>query len=195
VTPPPDAEVVRALTKILTSAEFQEPLINRVWTAIFSVLERVVRFLAGLGAGTRLALVVGCALLLVVLLVDIVRTFLDAGLRAGRPLPRGSAGVEPPPTSSAEMAARARALAAEGRLRDAARALQEALLIELCARHGLAFQRELTDWEWLERLSADDAVVDFTRRTERLAFGKAAPDPAGFADCDHRFMALVGAAA
>jgi hypothetical protein len=94
----------------------------------------------------------------------------------------------PTPASLAE---RAKALAAAGMLREAARALHQALLLHLCARAGIPWRPTVSDWEWLTRLPPSPSLAEFTRRAERLAFGRE-PDAKQFESCVHIYDELVG---
>src|SRR5581483_8474591 len=82
-----------------------------------------------------------------------------------------------PPTSD-ELLADARYFRSQGRLREAARALQQARLVLECRRQSVAWRPTLADWEWIDLLGRPPALVDFTRATQKLAFGAAPTAPA-----------------
>jgi hypothetical protein len=99
-----------------------------------------------------------------------------------------------PGLSPDAIAERARHLAAQGRLRDAARALQQSLLLSMCLRRGLSWQPTLADWEWMGLLRASPVLVDFTRRTQLLAFGTK-PERTAFDECLGIYERLLSEAA
>jgi len=78
------------------------------------------------------------------------------------------------PTWQALMA-HARALASEGRLREAARALQQAVYSVLASRKRLPWDGARADWEWVALLNTEQLVA-FTEEAQALAYGSAAAD-------------------
>jgi len=93
-----------------------------------------------------------------------------------------------------ELLADARRYKSQARLREAARALQQARLLLECRRQSVAWRPTLADWEWIDRLGRPAALVEFTRATQRVAFGTDPTMPALEA-CEARLLAELGEAA
>jgi hypothetical protein len=75
--------------------------------------------------------------------------------------------------------ARARTLASEGRLREGARALQQAVYSALASRQRLAWDGARADWEWVARLRNEPGsepelatfLIAFTENAQAIAYG------------------------
>jgi hypothetical protein len=188
---PEDAAIDAHLREILASDEFRPPLSDRFWQHFVDFLKWIIRALTGLSLGGTLVVVVIAAGLLAALVVVSWRLFgrsLAPSPRSELEPEKDAQGRAPTPWSLAE---RAQALAADGRLREAARALHQALLLHLCARSGLPWRSTVSDWEWLTRLPPSPPLTEFTRQAERLAFGRE-PDAHQFASCVRLYDQLVG---
>jgi hypothetical protein len=178
------------LRAILNSSEFQEPLSSRAMHQLMHFLLAWFSWIGSLSTPALALIVAVCLAVLAAIAAQIWFAF-----RKNPSRPRKGGGIEnlatvDPDLSPEAIAQRARALAGQGRLRDAARALQQSLLISLCLRRGLAWQPTLADWEWMDLLRASPGLVDFTRRTQLLAFGTK-PEPAAFDECVLLYERLV----
>jgi hypothetical protein len=67
-------------------------------------------------------------------------------------------------------------------LREAARALQQAVYLVLASRKRLAWDGARADWEWVARLGSEPELVVFTEEAQAIAYGGPATDsgPARF---------------
>lgn len=185
---PSEAEITERLQAILASDEFTPRAADdiRLW------LERLNEMLSVWRRFDEGARVVAFFVLVAAFAFVLWLVYKVLALRGPRLAP--SAGSESPvegerlpPTSAL---AHARALADAGLLRDAARALQAAVLHAACMERNVAWRPELSDGEWLELLRPSEEVVALSRSTERLAFG---PDPtrAVFDACERAARALL----
>jgi hypothetical protein len=191
---PTAPEVQRALDEVYALPEFAERTLPgplrwlaerwaglKAWIAVlferFQVLETTAPFLFWL-------VVAGLALAALAIIGHFVLAA-EGAWRARERRPRaaaetGAAAARGP----AEWEAEARRAAAEGRLRDAALALYQALLLRLDARGALRFDASKTpgDYRLETRAKPDSARVldDFLRRFEPVAFGGRPLDGPGY---------------
>jgi hypothetical protein len=183
---PTDAEISDRLRAILRSDEFQPSLSDRLWLAIRGSLD----WLAGMGPAVR-ALVIGACLLVLLAIATVLWRFY---LEAAATQRQGSTGKtgrhDEKPLSPQALLAKSRTLEEQGLLRDAARALQHALLLQLCLEREVPWRLSLSDWEWVRIFEPSESVVDFTRATQRLAFGPE-PNRADFAVCAQQVHAWI----
>jgi hypothetical protein len=126
---------------------------------------------------------------LIVVAVSVWRSYRGALAPRRRTIRQDVLGEETSP-SPQKLLSRARALAEEGYLRDAARALQEAMLLQTSRERRVPWRSSLSDWEWIRLLHPSESVVDFTRATERLAFGPE-PSRAAFDACARGVQSLL----
>ena len=185
-----DADVAEHLRAILNSSEFQEPLASRATQQLLHLLRTWLDWVGALSTPTLVLIVAVCLAALAAIAVQIWFAFRKGPLRPRMGGQIDGLATSDPGLSPEAIAERARALAAQGLLRDAARALQQSLLLSLCLRRGLAWQPTLADWEWMDLLHASSGLVDFTRRTQLLAFGTK-PEPAAFDECVLLYDRLV----
>jgi len=87
-----------------------------------------------------------------------------------------------------ELLADARRFRADGQLREAARALQQARLLLECRRRAVTWRGTLADWEWMAVLGRPAGLVEFTRATQTIAFG-ADPSAPAVEACERRLVA------
>ena len=185
---PSDADIAERLSRILASEEFQPEASDRLLRWLSELDAKFGAWLSSLhGLGSVLALALGT--LAVALLVWALQAWLVSPEVARRPSADGSAEPELD-ASPASLLARARALADAGSLREAARALQAAVLRAACDQRELEWRPALSDGEWLSVLGPSEALVALTRATERIAFG---PEPtrAAFEACDREARGLL----
>jgi len=188
---PEDAATDAHLREILASDEFKPPLSDRFWQHVVDFLKWILGALSGLSLGGTIVVAVIAAGLLLALVAVSWRLFgrsLTPSLLSNIGPEKVAPASAPTPSSLAE---RAQELAAAGKLREAARALHQALLLHLCARSGVPWRPTVSDWEWLTRLPPSRPLTEFTRQAERLAFGRD-PDAHQFASCVHLYDQLVG---
>ena len=192
---PADEEIRRRLTAILASPEFQpvaEPAwvraLKRLWRALVAWLERVP-------AAGRWAIVAGCLVALAGLGYYVFVTFRRLLREAPRTRHARAGEIEGArvPTWQ-ELLADARYYKSQARLREAARALQQARLLLECQRQSVSWRPTLADWEWIDRLGRPAGLVEFTRATQNVAFGTDPTMPALEA-CEARLLAELGGAA
>jgi hypothetical protein len=188
VSLPSDADIHARLRAILASPEFQEPTEPGWWTAFKKAWIWIVDRLSGLGPVARWAILFGALALLGGLLYYVVTTFRRLLNEAPRSH-RGTAapGIAHEPTCE-ELLADARRFRAEGRLREAARTLQQARLLLECRRRAVSWRSALADWEWMAVLGRPAGLVEFTRATQAIAFG-AAPSAPAVEACELRLAA------
>ena len=192
---PADDEIRQRLAAILASPEFRKPeepawvrVLRKVWHALVAWLEHVPPM-------GRWAIAAGCLLALIGLGYYVFVTF-QRLLREAPRTRQGRAGElagARVPTSE-ELLADARSYKSQGRLREAARALQQARLLLECQRQSVAWRPTLADWEWIDRLGRPAALVEFTRATQNVAFG-ADPTVPALEACEARLLAELGEAA
>lgn len=185
---PSEVEIAERLQAILASDEFR-PRVSDDIGLWLERLEEMLRAWRGFEEGARaLALLVMVAAFVFILQLVYSVFSLRGPTLAPSAGSKSPAETEPlPPTS---LLARARALADAGLVRDAARALQAAVLHAACTERNVAWRPELSDGEWLELLRPSEELVALSRSTERLAFG---PDPtrAVFDACERAARALL----
>jgi hypothetical protein len=182
---PSDGEIRDRLTAILADPEFRGPDEPAWWTTVKKAWYALVDALDRLSPVARWAILLGALAVLAAIVLHTIATF----RRLLRDAPRTRDGraerkLAREPTCE-ELLAEARALRAGGQLRQAARALQQARLLLECRRRSLAWRPTLADWEWIDQLGRPAALVDFTRATQRLAFG-ADPSPREVEACEAR---------
>jgi hypothetical protein len=189
VTSPSDSQIAERLRAILDSPEFHKHFSDYATEEVTKALKAIFHWLKELSPELRWGLVAVCALLLAAIALQ---TWLL--LRSGsRSLPvAGRRGVMDGEVGDAPevIAARARALAASGRVREAARALQQAALLRLSRERGLPWRPELADWEWVAALRDVAGLGEFTRAAQRIAYGPDS-DARGFESCEHLYAALT----
>jgi hypothetical protein len=186
---PEDAAIDAHLRQILASDEFKPPMTDRFWDGFIDALKRIFGLLAGLGTIGSLVVALIAGGVLLALAFRAWRLFGRSVVPSRQPKSERDSDMRGPTAPS--LAERAKALAMEGRWRDAARALHQALLVQLCARAGIEWRDAVSDWEWLSRLPPSPSLAEFTRSAERLAFGQR-PDEAQFANCVRLYDELVG---
>ena len=194
---PSDAEIRDRLGAILAAPEFRGPDEPAWWTALKRAWRALTGALDGLTPVARWAILLGALALLAAIVAHVVTTFRRLLREAPRTRDaRARPDVAREPTCE-ELLAEARALRAGGRLREAALALQQARLLLECRRRAIGWRPTLADWEWIETLGRPAALVEFTRATQRLAFGGAAPPEmlGQLAACEARLAAELEARA
>lgn len=186
---PEDAAIDGHLREILASAEFEPPMTDRFWNGFIDALKWIFHTMSGLGTiGSFVVAVIAGGILLALTLR--AWGLFGHSVAPSRQSARASERDVGAPAGPS-LAERAKALAVEGRWRDAARALHQALLVQLCARAGIEWRDAISNWEWLSRLPPSPPLTEFTRSAERLAFGQR-PDGAQFEQCVRLYDALVG---
>ena len=192
---PPDAEIRQRLAAILASPEFRKA-VDPAWVrALRKIWHWLVERLEHVPAVGRWAIVVGCLVALIGLGYYVFVTFrrlLREAPRTHQARAGELAGARVP--TSEELLADARHYKSQGRLREAARALQQARLLLECQRQSMAWRPTLADWEWIDRLGRPAALVEFTRATQNVAFGTDPTVPALEA-CEARLLAELEEAA
>jgi hypothetical protein len=188
VTLPSDAEIHARLRAILATPEFQGPTEPGWWTAFKKAFTWIVDRLSGLGPIARWAILLGAVAALGGLIYHIITTF----ARLLHEAPRMRQGTAEPasarePTCE-ELLADARRFRADGQLRQAARALQQARLLLECRRRAVTWRRTLADWEWMAVLGRPAGLIEFTRATQTIAFG-ADPSAPAVEACERRLVA------
>jgi hypothetical protein len=183
-----DADIEDRLHAILAAPEFQGKPSDYFQRWLASLLVRTVDWLSGLPSGTRWLLVLICVLLLVGLVIEMVAS-VDAGAtppvrRTGYRDDHADVGEEPD-----RLAQAARRLAAAGRLREAARTLQQAAFVSISRRRGLPWRPDLADWEWVALLGHSPVLDSFTRQSQRVAYGPGA-EIAEFAVCERLYVEI-----
>ena len=190
MTVPADAETRERLRVILAQPEFQQAQEPAWWRALKKIFYRLLGWLDGQPAAVRWLLLLLAVGLLVAIAAHLFLTFRQVLREA--PLTRGGRADVPTartPTSD-QLLAEARALRAAGRLREAARALQQARLLFECQRRAVVWRPTLADWEWIEELGRPADLVDFTRATQTIAFG-ATPSLPALEACEGRLVAAL----
>lgn len=187
---PAPAEVAARLRAILRSDEFQPRLSERIWVSVEDALRAFRFWLDGLGPATRLLVILVSLLILGALAMHLWRSFREA-MGSERLAGGGAARDEPSVPSPGALLERARSLADAGLLRDASRALQEALLLQACRERNLPWRPSLSDWEWVGLLRPSEEIVEVTRTAQRMAFGRQ-PSRVEFDVCSHRVHELIG---
>ncbi len=189
MTSPSDSEIAQRLHAILDTPEFHKRFSDYAMEELTKGLKVIFHWLQGLSPVMRWWLFAVCVLLLSaialqtwLLLRSAKRSLRVASGRGRIALDFG----EDPET----LAARSRKLAEAGRLREAARALQQAALLRLARERGLPWRPELADWEWVAALPGAPGLGELTRATQQLAYGPD-PRPEGFAACDRLYVALA----
>lgn len=186
---PPDEAIAKALTAIVGSPEFQAKPSDWLTEKIEEAFRALGHWLRDLPRGERWLLLAGCTLALAALFTHLIWTLRQAGKGVERR--RRERESRPPKAARpSEVLSLARRLVSEGRLRDAARALQQALLLELADRNGLAWRPEVSDWEWVAILPSDPRLAEFTRAIQSVAYGPAA-ELAEFESCERLFAEIA----
>jgi len=186
---PTDAGIAARLRAILSSDEFQPRASERLLLWFEDLVRSLLRWLDALSPARRVNISIVCVVVLVAVAVQVFRSYRDAAAPRRSSLGKGVAADQTVP-SPEKLLSRARSLADEGLLRDAARALQEAMLLQTSRDLSLPWRSSLSDWEWIELLHPSESIVDFTRATQRLAFGPR-PSRAEFDACAHRVHSLI----
>jgi hypothetical protein len=188
---PGDAEIREQLRAILAAPEFQESQDPAWWRWFKKLVNGLGLWIEQQPAAIRWLLLLLAIGLLVAIAIHLFTTFRQV-LREV-PLTRGGAADLPVirTQTSADLLAEARALRAAGRLREAARALQQARLLLECQRRSIPWRSTLADWEWIDQLGRPPALVEFTRATQTIAFG-ASPSLPAVEACEGRLLAELG---
>jgi hypothetical protein len=186
---PSDADLRTRLTAILDSPEFQPPADPAWWSALKKIWNGLLAFLGDLPPAGRWAIFALAMAMLAGLVYYVTLTF----QRILRDTPYRRSVVAPDPAltraqTCEELLADARRLKADGQLREAARALQQARLLLECRRRSVAWRPTLADWEWIAELGRPAGLVEFTRATQKVAFG-AEPSAAALEACEARLVA------
>ncbi|MHB1846743.1 MAG: hypothetical protein ACYCWW_18130 [Deltaproteobacteria bacterium] len=189
--PPPDPAISRTLSSILGAPEFQAKPSDWVTERLERLLRALGHWLRALTPGQRWALLTLSGLALAAIVAHVVWTLVSAGRGAATRAPRVGS-LAQAPIDPAAVRALAQRLAGEGRLREAARALHQALLLELARRRGLARRSELSDWEWVALLPADERLSEFTRVAQSVAYGPRA-ERRELEACERLFAELAAA--
>ncbi|MHB8419991.1 MAG: hypothetical protein ACYDCL_18095 [Myxococcales bacterium] len=179
--PPADSEITARLQAILRSDPFHRRISDDLQEWLEKGIPGALHWLRSLPPAARWTIFAACVLLLAAIALQLYLGLRPAGSGTGRGRQRaqaGEVGAEP-----GALAALARALAAEGRVREAARALQQAALLRLSRERGLPWRAELADWEWVAELVSVRGLAELTRAAQRLAYGPE-PDRAAFAECE-----------
>ncbi len=184
---PADREVAVRLRAILASPEFHPRASDWLRGRFEAAIQGVFQWLGGLSPAERWGLLALCLGGLAAIAVQVwltVRPSAPPGAKAIAAGGRAEDGASP-----GTLVARADVLARDGRLREAARLLQEAALLRLSRESGLRWRADRSDWEWVAVLPAARGLPELTRATERVAFGPTA-DAAAFAACRRAYEAL-----
>lgn len=186
---PTDEEIAQRLRDILASEAFQPDPTQALWRKILAFLDQLLAWLQGLDAMLRLAIGAACVVALVGLVLHVWSQLVTARRPTGRADEAGLSHHETGATPTM-MLQRAENLATAGHLRDAARALQQAVFLDLCLTRQVPWRASTADWEWLALLQPAPEVTHFTRAAQRLAFG---PEPTreDFDACAQRAQALL----
>ncbi|HET7462452.1 MAG TPA: DUF4129 domain-containing protein [Longimicrobium sp.] len=183
---PTAQQVQQAVARVYARPEFQEQHRRTwgdwVWSKLAKVFHwiaehlRLVRGLEDTRPGHYWALIIGLVVLLVALLGHITWTALRVA-RMGDEVdaPAADKGKRPKPRTAADWEAEAMRLAAEGRLREAAAALYQSLLLRLDALGVVRFDRSKTPGDYRREArkhpEAATALGAFLRLFEPVAFG------------------------
>jgi len=169
-------EVLRA---ILADPEFDAGWQEQAGRWLAHALRAAQRWLAGLPAVERWALLGICVAILGWLGWSMVASYRE--MKAPHSgAERGDANEVAVQPAWRVLAARAQSLASEGRLREAARALQQAVYSLLAARGRMAWDGARADWEWVTRLNAGPELAAFTEEAQSIAYGGADPAAARY---------------
>jgi len=140
----------------------------------------------------RWALLLACVAILAWLVWTMIASYREMMAPDASALKGAGEAAAKLPTWQALMA-HARALASEGRVREAARALQQAVYSVLASRKRLAWDGARADWEWVARLGtgpeAGPELAAFTEQAQAIAYGGAGADSGGT-----RFESLLATA-
>jgi hypothetical protein len=186
---PSDGEIRTAIARILGGPEFQEPASAKLIAWLGRLIRHLMERLAAMSGPGRALVIIACVAALAVIVIQWIAMYRRA--MAGPEGARRAGGMASSSEASAEELARmARALAGRGEVREAARALQLAVLRVFCRRRGLTWRPSLSDWEWARLLERPADLVRFTRRTQALAFGERA-DAAEFDACEAESRAIA----
>jgi hypothetical protein len=187
---PSDAEIADRLRAILQSDEFQPSFSERMLVWLERAFRTVRDWLEHLGPAQRLVVVIVSVLVLAAVVFRIGQ-LVRYSVGPSRFEPAARVSDEQVPLSPALLVERALSLADGGFVRDAARALQQALLLQACQDQNVAWRPSLSEWEWIRLLQPSGAIVDFTYAAQRLAFG---PEPSreAFDACAQAVAAFLG---
>jgi hypothetical protein len=188
VTSPSDSEIADRLREILDSPEFHKRFSDYATEELTKGLKAIFHWLQALSPEMRWGLLVVCGLLLAAIALQ-TWLLLRSSSRSVRTARNGTIDLDVGEAPEA-IAARARKLAEAGRIREAARALQQAALLRFSRERGLPWRPELADWEWVAALRDVPGLGEFTRAAQRIAYGPD-PDQDGFTSCDHLYVALT----
>jgi hypothetical protein len=197
---PSAGEVRQALERVYAREELAPPpaevpsfvqRVQELWTWAGEVARGWLRSLAVMHGENPVlfwVLMGWMVVTLVAILVHIAYTAVAAWRvrdRGGAPRPTAAAAAAPPPPDTAEAwDAEARRAAAEGRLRDAAVALYQAVVLRLDARGVVRREQAKTPGEYRREARRDPvagpAFTAFLRQFEPVAFGGRPIDGAGY---------------
>lgn len=201
---PSAAEVERTLAAVLARPEFAPPPRRPFFGAVVAALQwlgaRIAAFLGwlfpdfdGSDPAWSVAGRIGLLVLIVVALALVgrvaYRTFVRLR-RDGRGGPRAPAGPAGPsgPHTGEEWEAEARALAGQGRWREAAVALYHAVLQRLAAIEAVRLDAAKTPGDYRRELRGrpglEEPMTAFVRRFETVALGRTPPDRAAWEALD-----------
>jgi hypothetical protein len=166
------ADPQRTLQEILADPEFQGDWQERAGAWVEKEVHALLRWLDQLPAVYEWLLAALCLAVLVWIGVGLVAGYreMSAVREGGGPKPREGAGGAP---AGLDLARRAAELRELGRLREAARTLQQAAYQALAARRGLAWDEAEADWEWVRALAGEPGVAAFTESAQALAYDRA----------------------
>ncbi len=177
---PADAEVAARLRAILASREFAPHVGDDFRRRLDGWFHSIFDWLSGLSRWQRWAILAFCLASLAAVALEVWWSLRPEPIpgreRRARGAPLSGGGGE------RSLRRRADALAAEGRFREAARLLHEAVLHRLARERGLPWRPELSDWEWVALLPSARGLAELTRTAQRVAYGPE-PGAADFAAC------------
>ncbi|MFH0900579.1 MAG: hypothetical protein V2A73_08115 [Pseudomonadota bacterium] len=188
-----DAEVADRLRHILASEEFQPSSRDRLFDWIAEKLGAFRLWLDGLGSIELAIVVLVCLGLLAAIATHawfvlrelMTKTSANSHRQDGTSAEDGKDQLSP--DACLGQACRH---AESGRLRDAARILQQALLLLLCRNRGVTWRPAVSDWEWMRILRAPSPALELTRANQRLAFGPEPPARSAFDECLHHLREI-----
>jgi hypothetical protein len=169
---PGEHDLQQALDRVFSRPEFQEPWSERAWRELGKAVVRLFDWLSNAGVSVQLVIVVVLLAVLVLLLWHLVGAYKRV-IHGGTSLRRGVRPPERARASPRDLLAEAERLLAEGRAREAARALQHGMLLQRCAISGVPWEPSVSDGEWLARFGWPDDLARYTRTTQRVAFSDA----------------------
>ena len=186
---PSDTEIENRLRDILSSAPFQSHADSAWLTSLKDALTKVALWLAGLNFGVRVGIAIVCLMVLGFLLVRLLNLLPETRRLVGTRSAREVSQIETYLTPE-QWLHRAVWLAENNRRREAARALQQAVILRQCLMRHVRWRDSTADGEWLQLLHAGAEVENFTHAAQRMAFGPPSTR-AEFDACMQAAQALV----